>query len=90
VYAERPFAGPQQVLAYLSRYTHRVASSSGMVIDLGCGSGLWARRLADAGFGVLGMDFNIVPASAFAQPTLREKPTAFGGASVWAPPAVRR
>jgi hypothetical protein len=25
VYAKRPFAGPQQVLAYLSRYTHRVA-----------------------------------------------------------------
>jgi hypothetical protein len=28
VYAKRPFAGPQQVLAYLSRYTHRVALSS--------------------------------------------------------------
>jgi hypothetical protein len=27
VYAKRPFAGPQQVLAYLSRYTHRVALS---------------------------------------------------------------
>jgi hypothetical protein len=25
VYAKRPFAGPHQVLAYLSRYTHRVA-----------------------------------------------------------------
>lgn len=25
VYAKRPFAGPEQVLAYLSRYTHRVA-----------------------------------------------------------------
>lgn len=25
VYAKRPFAGPQQVLRYLSRYTHRVA-----------------------------------------------------------------
>jgi hypothetical protein len=25
VYAKRPFAGPQSVLAYLSRYTHRVA-----------------------------------------------------------------
>jgi hypothetical protein len=24
VYSKRPFAGPQQVLAYLSRYTHRV------------------------------------------------------------------
>src|SRR5262249_13324556 len=28
VYAKRPFAGPEQVLAYLSRYTHRVAISS--------------------------------------------------------------
>jgi Putative transposase/Transposase zinc-binding domain len=27
VYAKRPFAGPCQVLAYLSRYTHRVALS---------------------------------------------------------------
>jgi len=25
VYAKRPFAGPEQVLTYLSRYTHRVA-----------------------------------------------------------------
>ena len=25
VYSKRPFAGPEQVLAYLSRYTHRVA-----------------------------------------------------------------
>lgn len=29
VYAKRPFAGPRQVLAYLSRYTHRVAISNG-------------------------------------------------------------
>lgn len=29
VYAKRPFAGPKQVLAYLSRYTHRVAISNG-------------------------------------------------------------
>lgn len=27
VYAKRPFAGPEQVLAYLARYTHRVALS---------------------------------------------------------------
>jgi len=27
VYAKRPFAGPEQVLTYLSRYTHRVAIS---------------------------------------------------------------
>jgi hypothetical protein len=27
VYSKRPFAGPKAVLAYLSRYTHRVAIS---------------------------------------------------------------
>lgn len=31
VYAKRPFAGPQAVLAYLSRYTHRVAISNRLV-----------------------------------------------------------
>ena len=30
--ANRPFAGPQQVLAYLSRYTHRVAISNSRLI----------------------------------------------------------
>ena len=28
VFAKRPFAGPEQVLAYLSRYTHRIAISN--------------------------------------------------------------
>lgn len=28
VYAKRPFAGPEPVLAYLGRYTHRVALSN--------------------------------------------------------------
>jgi len=32
VYAKRPFAGPEQVLAYLSRYTHRVAISNSRLI----------------------------------------------------------
>jgi hypothetical protein len=34
VYAKRPFAGPVQVLAYLSRYTHRVAIGSGRLCAL--------------------------------------------------------
>jgi hypothetical protein len=34
VYAKRPFAGPEQVLAYLSRYTHRVAISNSRLIAL--------------------------------------------------------
>jgi hypothetical protein len=33
VYAKAPFGGPEAVLAYLSRYTHRVASpSAGRII----------------------------------------------------------
>jgi hypothetical protein len=34
VYAKRPFAGPRAVLAYLSRYTHRVAISNQRLIAL--------------------------------------------------------
>lgn len=32
VYAKRPFAGPQAVLAYLSRYTHRVAIANSRLL----------------------------------------------------------
>ena len=35
VYAKRPFGGPQAVLAYLSRYTHRVAISNSRLIAIG-------------------------------------------------------
>src|SRR5207237_9647833 len=34
VYAKRPFAGTNQVLAYLSRYTHRVAISPRRLLAL--------------------------------------------------------
>ena len=34
VYAKRPFGGPQAVLAYLSRYTHRVAIANSRLIAL--------------------------------------------------------
>ncbi len=34
VYAKRPFAGPGAVLAYLSRYTHRVAISNSRLLAL--------------------------------------------------------
>jgi SAM-dependent methyltransferase len=46
----------------------------GLVVDLGCGSGLWARELVDAGYRVLGIDIseamielsrNRVPAAEF-------------------------
>ncbi len=31
---------------------------AGLVVVLGCGGGLWARQLADAGYGVLGIDLS--------------------------------
>lgn len=34
VYAKRPFGGPEQVLAYLGRYTHRVAISNHRLLAL--------------------------------------------------------
>jgi len=35
VYAKEPFAGPKAVLAYLARYTHRVAISNSRLIHIG-------------------------------------------------------
>src|SRR5580693_3127715 len=37
VYAKRPFAGPEQVLEYVGRYTHRVAISNNRILDIGDG-----------------------------------------------------
>ena len=34
VYAKRPFGGPEQVLAYLANYTHRVALSNRRIVSL--------------------------------------------------------
>ena len=34
VYAKKPFGGPQQVLDYLGRYTHRVAISNHRLLRL--------------------------------------------------------
>jgi hypothetical protein len=34
VYAKPPFGGPEQVLRYLARYTHRVAISNGRLLSL--------------------------------------------------------
>jgi len=34
VYAKRPFAGPESVLAYLSRYTHRVAIANSRLVKV--------------------------------------------------------
>ena len=32
--------------------------TEGVVVDLGCGSGLWARALADSGYEVIGVDIS--------------------------------
>src|SRR5208283_5001338 len=34
VYAKPPFAGPEQVLDYVGRYTHRVAISNNRILDI--------------------------------------------------------
>ena len=34
VYAKPPFGGPEQVLAYLGRYTHRVAIANSRLVSL--------------------------------------------------------
>jgi Zn finger protein HypA/HybF involved in hydrogenase expression len=38
VYAKEPFAGPEQVLRYLSRYTHRIAISNRRLVSVGVNS----------------------------------------------------
>lgn len=37
VYAKRPFGGPEYVLQYLARYTHRVAISNHRIVDVADG-----------------------------------------------------
>ena len=38
VYSKKPFAGPKQVLAYLGRYTHRIAISNNRILSINNGS----------------------------------------------------
>lgn len=38
VYAKRPFAGPAQVLTYLSRYTHRIAIANSRLLSIANGT----------------------------------------------------
>jgi hypothetical protein len=49
VYAKRPFGGPEAVLAYLSRYTHRVAIANSRLIAVGDNGGAfrWKDYRAD-------------------------------------------
>jgi len=60
VYAKRPFAGPDQVLSYLARYTHRVAIANSRLVafDGKCVSFRWKdyRRQGEARYGVMTLD----------------------------------
>lgn len=42
----------------LLRILRRNCVASGLIVDLGCGSGVWARQLSRAGYGVLGIDIS--------------------------------
>ena len=37
IYSKKPFAGPEEVVKYIGRYTHRVAISNGRLLDIDCG-----------------------------------------------------
>jgi SAM-dependent methyltransferase len=50
-FAERSAPGVFQIL-------REAGIDSGLVVDLGCGGGLWARRLTDAAYRVLGIDLS--------------------------------
>jgi Putative transposase/Transposase zinc-binding domain len=48
VYAKRPFGGPEQVIKYLARYTHRVAIANGRLVEIKEGRvTFWWRDSAD-------------------------------------------
>lgn len=49
-------AGFSDFVAKSARFLLGVVPPGGRVVDLGCGSGTWARRLTDAGHDVLGID----------------------------------
>lgn len=46
----------QQAAPHLIRLLRERGVAGGLVVDLGCGSGLWARELLRAGYEVLGVD----------------------------------
>jgi len=49
VYAKPPFGGPEQVLKYLARYTHRVAISNGRLLDVGADVTFRTKDYTDGG-----------------------------------------
>ncbi|HEV3486802.1 MAG TPA: class I SAM-dependent methyltransferase, partial [Vicinamibacterales bacterium] len=55
LYAEKDYAGEA---AYVDRLMRDVRGSIASVLDLGCGTGLHAARLADKGYEVVGVDLS--------------------------------
>jgi len=58
VYAKPPFGGPEKVLAYLGRYTHRTAISNARLLELRDGrvTFRYKRRSADGGWKTMTLD----------------------------------
>ena len=44
VYSKKPFAGPEQVLDYIGRYTHRIAISNNRIVDVRDGKVIFTYR----------------------------------------------
>src|SRR5262245_35566456 len=43
---------------FLLRLLKRKTNGEGVIVDLGCGSGIWARHLQDAGWPAIGVDLS--------------------------------
>lgn len=60
VYAKRPFAGPEQVLSYLARYTHRIAIGNSRLVAFDGGRVTFKvkdyRKDGEARYGVMTLD----------------------------------
>lgn len=58
IYAKPPFGGPEKVLAYLGRYTHRTAISNARILSMNEGlvTFRYKRRSADGGWRTMTLD----------------------------------
>ena len=77
VYAKRPFGGPQQVLDYLGRYTHRVAIANSRLVALAERTGLLPLEGLSAPAAAQGHDLagrRVHPALPAARPARRLPP----------------
>jgi hypothetical protein len=92
VYAKRPFGGPEQVLAYLGRYTHRVAIANSRLIAMADGrvSSSWKDYRHEGRNKLMTLDATEFSAGSFST-SCRTASTASGTSASWptviAPPA---